>query len=122
MTTRVGAAVHLHPLSTGMPTKMQPWTVGAATWAAGRVDLFVVGVGRDQTMQRKIWNQSAWMPSATDCESFGGSFSSPGVIVSAATEKLDIFACGKDGQLFRCFTRLGATRAGCPRAIGRLGR
>lgn len=73
-------------------------TPAATSWGDGRLD--VIAVGTMGQMLHKVWDQSAWMPSATEWESLGGSFASPGAIVTSGSNRLDLFSCGPDKQLY----------------------
>ena len=58
------------------------------------------GVGLDRAIYHKAWDGSAWRPSLTDWERFGGAFTSDPVAVSSAPGRLDVFAFGLDRGLF----------------------
>jgi hypothetical protein len=45
-------------------------TVAVASWAANRLDIFVVG--GDKALYHKSWNGTAWEPSETGWEDLGG--------------------------------------------------
>jgi hypothetical protein len=75
--------------------------ITAVSWGPGRLDLF--GVGTDKQMYHKAFDTalgSQWLPSATDWEPLGGTFSSGAAVASWAPGRLDIFGVGTDNQMY----------------------
>ena len=72
------------------------WTSGpgVASWATGRLDLFVRGT--DNALWHAFWTGTRWSP----FENLGGVLSSDPTAISWGPNRLDVFARGKDNQLW----------------------
>jgi hypothetical protein len=66
---------------------------GAASWASGRIDVFVVGT--DSALWHK-WFQGGW----SGWESLGGVLTSSPTVSSWASGRLDVFAAGTDSHMW----------------------
>jgi len=66
----------------------------AASWGAGRLDVFARG--QDNAMWHRAWDGTAW----TGWQSLGGGFSSAPVAVSWGPNRIDVFARGLDNALW----------------------
>lgn len=72
--------------------------VEAVSWAAKRLDLFVIGT--DSALYHKAWNGSAWSPSLTGFDNLGGVCTSRPRATAWAPNRLDVFVTGTNGDLF----------------------
>ena len=82
------------PLFAARPTPSGP----VVSWAADRIDTFVVGT--DRALHHKWWDGSAWGPSVTDYEHMGGVCMSEPEVASWGPNRLDAFVIGTDRALY----------------------
>jgi ABC-type taurine transport system substrate-binding protein len=67
------------------------------SWAADRLDAFVVGT--DRALYHKWWDGTAWGPSPTGYQNLGGVCTSASQVVSWGPDRLDVFVTGTDSAL-----------------------
>jgi hypothetical protein len=75
--------------------------ITAVSWGPGRIDLF--GLGTDDQMYHKAFDTSlgsVWLPSLTDWEALGGTFTSGAAVASWGPGRLDVFGIGTDSQMY----------------------
>ena len=68
--------------------------IGAASWAANRLDCF--GRGTDNHMWHKWWNGSSW----SGWEDLGGILTSAPAAVSWGPNRIDTFVVGGDSAMY----------------------
>lgn len=111
------------------PPMVRPLPSGpVVSWAANRLDAFVVGT--DSGLYHKAWNGSAWLPSPTGYDALSGICEGPPEAVSWGPNRLDIFVRGSDqgvyhkswngsawGPSVTGFENLGGKIVGKPKAV-----
>ncbi len=70
----------------------------AVSWAANRLDVFVLGTNR--ATYHKWWNGSAWGPSLTGYESLGGVCNTAPEVIAWGANRLDAFVLGTNSALY----------------------
>jgi hypothetical protein len=68
------------------------------SWAANRLDIFVVG--QDYVMYQKTWDGSQWKPSTSGWQGLGGNLGWEPAVTSWAADRLDVFAMGGDRNVY----------------------
>lgn len=76
------------------------------SWGTNRLDIF--GLGTDNQMYHKVWNDNRWLPSQTGWEALGGVFQSEVAALSWGPNRLDVFGLGTDNVMYHKFWTPGS--------------
>lgn len=82
-----------------LPPVLARAPITAASWSEGRLDL--LGVGADDQVFQKSYDQQRWWPDPKGWQPLGGGFSGPPRAISWGPGRLDLLAVGADRSIYQ---------------------